>query len=78
MNAVLWVGMITGGWLLLSVLAGLVLAIGAQLRRSFGSEPISPPGIDVSKSPGPPLRVVPSLPQQRSAAESSGVLRLVR
>lgn len=77
MNAVLWVGIITGGWLALSFAAGLLLAIGVRFRRS-SAQPLSPPAFGGAHHPRPPLHLVPSLPQQRSAVESSDVLRVVR
>lgn len=77
MNAVLWVAMITAGWLALSVAAVLLLVTVTQLRRWL-AQPLSPPASHAPVSPRPALRVVPSLPQQRSAVESSDVLRVVR
>jgi hypothetical protein len=80
MSAVLWVGIVTAGWLTLSVAAGLLLALGAHLQRSLVPAPRSaaPSALNEAHRPRPPLRLVPSLPRQRSAVDSSDVSRVVR
>jgi hypothetical protein len=66
MNAVLWVGIIAGGWLALSVAAGLLLVLAAHLRRLMGTRRLSPaPVCDEPSDARAQLHVVPSLPQQR-------------
>ncbi len=65
MSAVLWVGAVISAWLALSVVAGLLFAVGGKLRHRWMDTHV--PGH--SGVPGGGV-VVPLLPRQRAAAHS--------
>jgi hypothetical protein len=64
MSAVLWVGAVVSTWLVLSVMAGMLFAVGGSLRHRWKDAHRLGP-VELSGAV-----VVPLLPRQRTAEHS--------